>query len=178
MIKVVGIDASLTSTGVAVWTGTELHTQSIKSKQRGCARLIELRDTLRGIVIHADLVVLENYAFARPNQAHQIGELGGVIRVMLHEEGVKWVQVSPAQVKKFAAGRGNATKEHIAAHVQRQWGRIFHTNDETDAFVLVQIGRAYMGDTDKELYGYQVDVLNTVKSGRPGKVQRKKGEPE
>lgn len=76
---------------------------------------------------------------------HQIGELGGVIRVMLTEVGIKWIEVNPSLVKKFATGRGNAKKEEIAIAIYKRWGREFLSNDEADAFVLAVIGQALVG---------------------------------
>ena len=93
-MKIVGIDPSLTGTGIAILPSHDIYT--IKSKQRGAKRLIEIRDAIQKIITDASLVVIENYAYCRANQAHQIGELGGIIRVLLAESGVKWITVAPA----------------------------------------------------------------------------------
>ena len=136
-MKIIGIDASLTGTGVAVLDGS-LRTETIQSKQTGPARLIEIRDRIRELVDGAVLVAIEGYSFSsHSNTAYQLGELGGVLRVMLAEAGVRWIEVAPAQLKKFAAGRGNAKKEELAVAIYKRWGREFWTNDEADAFVLV-----------------------------------------
>lgn len=170
-MHVVGIDASLTSTGIAILQGDEINTAAIKTDLKGPARLSYLRDCIQQIVANADLVVLENYAYSRPNQAHQIGELGGVLRVMLYESGVKWIEVAPAAVKKFATGKGNAVKEAVAVGVYRHWGKEFKTNDETDAAVLAYIGQAYLGGPER-LTAYQAEVIAALGSGK--KKTRKK----
>jgi len=151
-IKLVGIDASLTSTGIAVNNGQGLlvSTENISSKKRGPERLIEIREEIRDMVVFADLVILEDYAYSRTNQAHQIGELGGVLRVMLFEMGKKVLLVSTNQLKK--------------------WGIECRTNDETDAAVLVYIGLAYMGNTDG-LTAYQQEVIDALH--RKSKVKKK-----
>ena len=61
-IKLVGIDASLTSTGIAVNNGQGLlvSTENISSKKRGPERLIEIREEIRDMVVFADLVILED----------------------------------------------------------------------------------------------------------------------
>ncbi len=168
-MKIAGIDVSLTGTGVAVLNGS-LCTERIESKQTGPARLIEIRDRVREIVAGADLVAIEGYAFAMANQAHQMGELGGVLRVMLFEMGLKVLEVAPSQVKKFATGKGSAKKEEMAVAIYKRWGREFRTNDEADAFVLAMIGRAYLiGMTD--VTAFQVEVIGELRSP---KVRRKK----
>ena len=145
-MKIVGIDASLSSTGVAVLTDPpgDIHTEAIKSNKTGPARLIEIRDRVRELCAGANLVVIEGYAFAQASQAHQLGELGGVLRTMLFEMGVVVLEVGPGQLKKFASGKGNTKKEQMAVAIYKRWDREFATNDEADAFVLVQIGRAYL----------------------------------
>jgi len=169
-VKIVGIDASLTGTGVAMLNGS-LRTERIESKKTGVLRLIEIRDRAKEIVRGADLVVIEGYAYAMANQAHQMGELGGVLRVMLVEAGVLWIEVNPSQVKKFATGKGNAKKEEIAVSIYKRWGREFQTNDEADAFVLVMIGRAYLiGMTD--VTAFQAEVIKELRN--PGKKAGKK----
>lgn len=164
-LKIVGVDASLTSTGVAVAVNGGYWTDTIQSKKRGAERLIEIRKRIRDVVKKADLVALEGYAFARPNQAHQIGELGGVLRVLLAEMSVPWVEVAPAAVKKFATGKGNAKKEQVAVGVYKKWGKEFGTNDEADAFVLAKIAQACICGTD-ELNAYQSEIVKKVNKTR------------
>jgi len=171
-LKIVGIDASLTGTGVAILNGS-LRTERIESKLTGPARLIEIRDRVREIVAGADLVAIEEYAFAMANQAHQMGELGGVLRVMLTEAGVRWIEVAPAQVKKFATGRGNAKKEEMAVAIYKRWGREYKSNDEADAFVLALIGRAYLiGMTD--VTAFQVEVIQELRNPKARRKKAKK----
>lgn len=170
-MKIVGIDASLTGTGVAVLNGS-LRTERIESKLTGPARLIEIRDRVREIVAGADLVVIEGYAFAMANQAHQMGELGGVLRVMFYELGLHVLEVNPSLVKKFATGKGAAKKEEMAVAIFKRFGREFRTNDEADAFVLALIGQAYYeGAYVEGLTAFQREVIEEL---RNPKTKRKK----
>lgn len=89
------------------------------------------------------MIVLEGYAYARTSQAHQIGELGVVLRVMFHELGLQVLEVAPAAVKKFATGKGTAKKEDMAVAIYKRWKKEFGTNDEADAYILAKIGEAY-----------------------------------
>jgi len=176
-MRIIGIDASLTGTGVAVLEDGSLRTERIESKKTGPERLIEIRSLVCRISLGADLVAIEGYAFAKPNQAHQIGELGGVLRVMSHELGLWVLEVAPSQVKKFATGKGNAKKEEMAVGIFKRWGREFKTNDEADAFVLALIGQVYLTgvlqvlDDLYTLMSFQREVIEELRSP---KVKRKK----
>ena len=137
-MKIHGVDASLTSTGIARTNDLvtdKVSTMSIESKKKGVERLIEIRQEVFKEVMYSGLVVIESYAFSRPNQAHQIGELGGVLRVMLYEHNIKFLEVAPTQLKKFATGKHNASKEEIAVAAYKKWGIECRTNDETDAAI-------------------------------------------
>lgn len=159
-MKIVGIDASLTGTGVAMVDGS-LRTEIIQSKKAGPERLIELRERIKQIVAGANLVVIEGYAYAKGNSAHQIGELGGVLRVMFHEMKLTVLEVAPGQVKKFATGKGNADKRDIAIAVIKRWGIDFKSDDETDAFVLAMIGRAYINGSEG-LTVFQAKIIHDL----------------
>jgi len=163
-MRLVGIDASLTSTGVcACYAENEYETIALKTKLKSTERLIFLRNELEVICSYADYVFIEGYSFgSKGNALYQIGELGGVIRVRLHEMGINLLVVSPTQLKQFITERGNAPKELMAAWVQKRYGRIFSTNDETDAFCLVKLGQAYLG-LDTELTAVQQKVVEGLK---------------
>lgn len=105
--RVLALDLSLTATGLATPDG-ELTT--INNGRKGMQRLALIRDA---ILVHVDqviLVAIEGYAFGRPNQAAHLGELGGIIRLALYERGITYVDIPPASAKKYATGRGTATK--------------------------------------------------------------------
>ena len=163
-MKIVGIDASLTCTGIAKYSDTSdiMDTYIIKPKETGVKRLCFIRNTIVDVVNHTDLVVLENYSYASANQAHQIGELGGILRVLFYEKQIRYIVVAPGQVKKFATGKGNAKKEQIAVACYKHWDIEFNTNDEADAYVLMRIGMALKGiDVDK-LTSYQKEIIKTI----------------
>ena len=162
----VGIDASLTGTGVvALWSEKTEKSTRIESKYTGVKRLVDIESRLKCILdnlILTDLVLIEGYAYAAQNQAHQIGELGGVIRRMLHKRMTKWIEVSPAQVKKFATGKGNSKKDIVLMNVYKKWGVEFATSDEADAFVLAKIGQVLLG-ADEKLTNYQEEVITELR---------------
>ena len=176
-IKIVGVDASLTSTGIAAMIYGELDnvvaTRSVNSNKKGTDRLIEIRENVSNNILDVDLLLIESYSYSSPNKAHQIGELGGVLRVMFAENNLKVLEVAPTQLKKFATGKGTASKEEIAVAAYKKWGIECRTNDETDAAVLVYIGLAYMGNTDG-LTAYQQEVIDALHGKSEVKKKRKK----
>lgn len=140
--RVVGLDLSLTATGIATPEGQ----RTIGTKARGCERLIELRDTIRKACELADLVAVEGYSFgSRNSHAHALGELGGVVRVALHVASVPFVEVPPSSLKKFATGKGNAGKEEVLASAIRRLGYEGHDNNEADALWLRAMGMDALG---------------------------------
>lgn len=140
---VVGLDLSLTATGYANDAGTGTLTAAPK---KGCARLALLRDLVSLECRDADLVVVEGYAFAaRNSHAHALGELGGVIRLALHEAGVPFVDVPPASLKKYATGKGNANKGEMLAAAIRRLGYEGASDNEADAMWLRAMGLDALG---------------------------------
>lgn len=140
--RVLGLDLSLTATGIATPDG-ELVVYS--SGLRGPARLAAIRDHILTHTDHIDLVVIEGYAFGRPNNAAALGELGGVIRTALHEHHIPYVDVPPASVKKYATGRGNATKPDMRMALFQRAGIDERDDNAVDAWWLQAMGLDHLG---------------------------------
>lgn len=147
-VTVLGLDLSLTSTGYAI-----LHPRGsvtvgrIRSSARGPQRLAEIRDAVTHLIrpLAPDLVAVEGYAFGRPNGMAALGELGGVIRLTLHEHGQAYVDVPPAVVKKYATGRGNASKVEVIIAARSRLAYLGTNDDEADALWLAHIAAAHLG---------------------------------
>ncbi|MGK7312551.1 MAG: crossover junction endodeoxyribonuclease RuvC [Candidatus Longimicrobiales bacterium M2_2A_002] len=137
-MTILALDLSLTCTGWA--TADACGTLSPpKGADRGTARLAWIRDAVLERVEAAELVVLEGYAYARGNRAHQIGELGGVIRLALHDRGVPYVEIPPSTLKKLATGKGNAGKERVLVEAVKRLRYAGSDNNEADALWLHQL---------------------------------------
>lgn len=143
-MRILAFDPSLTGFGHA---GPALHDVGVivppKGRDRGTDRLIYIRNRIVARIREVgtpDLVVIEGYSFGSAkssSQAHSTGELGGVLRVQLHELGVPFVEVSPSSRMKYATGKGMAKKEAVLAEVVRRFGYMGSSNDEADAMVLL-----------------------------------------
>lgn len=145
-MRIVALDLSLTATGVCDSQAPDRpYTLAPPSKLRGPRRLLWILERVVEATAGADLTILEGYAFARPNQAHQIGELGGVIRLGLHVRRRPFVAINPSTVKKLATGSGNAKKELVLAEAIRRLGYTGSSTDEADASWLLQVGLIHFG---------------------------------
>lgn len=147
-MNVLALDLSLTATGVALPDGS---TEALTTYLRGVERLEMLRQAvLKRCWVdetddacdgwYVDLVVIEGYAYAKTNKAHDVGELGGVIRLALHENGLPFVVVAPASLKKYALGKGagkGTDKDAMGIAAMRRAGLDFSGRpDECDAWWL------------------------------------------
>lgn len=137
-VNIYGLDPSLSCTALSHpdWVSPLL----IKSKHRGVERLIQIRDSVL-LAMHdtAAVVVIEGYSHGSKFATHVAGELGGVLRVALHEFGARFVDVQPTTLKKFAVGKGNATKDEVLAAAVKAGANVTG-NDAADAWWLMQMG--------------------------------------
>lgn len=147
---VMGIDPSLTSTGLAyIWRGKLKATTLAPSKRkgsecRGTARLAWYRDELRDMLrrYRPSLVVIEGYAFGAKFSREALGELGGVIRLLCHDEGIPVVIFQPTQLKMYATGKGTGPKDNVSKELFKRYGVDLTDNNEVDASGLAIMGLA------------------------------------
>jgi Holliday junction resolvasome RuvABC endonuclease subunit len=145
MLEIVGLDLSLTSTGIALPHATE----ALSPKQMGVERLIWIRDQIieKLAVLNGPAVCLEGYSFgSRNSQAHAAGELGGVVRCALWENGFPFVEIPPTCRAKFATGRGNASKSEVVSAISARTGIVWDgkgADDRCDAWILQECGLTY-----------------------------------
>lgn len=167
---VVGIDLSLTSTGVSfLWADGSDRIFSIKpEKLAGVARLVEIRNTLLKEMsgLGYPKIVLEGYSFASKGAySHEIGELGGVVKIAFYEQHWRWVHVPPTVRAKFATGRGNASKGEVVSAISARTGIAWTGSgaaDECDAWILQEMGLAYLGEPRYNWPEAQLAVLKSV----------------
>ncbi|GGX02177.1 crossover junction endodeoxyribonuclease RuvC [Streptomyces chryseus] len=112
-LRVLGLDLSLTSTGVALPDGT---TYRIKTRQKdGDHRLRVIRNDLREVLAQhrPHLAVVEDL----PRHAKGAGitaKVHGIVVGELLDADVPYAYVVPATLKKYATDNGNADKRRMA----------------------------------------------------------------
>lgn len=145
---VYGVDLSLSATGIA---GPAGETTIAPAGLVGAERLDFIRREVARYVSISDLVVVEGYAYGRANQAHQLGELGGLIRWELWRTNVEHLIVPPTKLKTYATGAGNAGKDQVLASAIRRLGYGGHDHNEADALWLRALGMDLLGHPLVEL---------------------------
>lgn len=143
-MRTAGIDPS-TCTGLAlVGDGEDRGKHVVVPDERGYLRLhliaTDVAHTLQ--TWRPTFVALERYAYCRNIGTFvTLVEVGALIRHALYTQGLSWVEVPPAVLKKWTTGQGNATKAQMALHVKQRWGFASHSHDIVDAYALAQMAQ-------------------------------------
>jgi crossover junction endodeoxyribonuclease RuvC len=169
-----GIDLSLTSTGIAEfastdpWGDVDLYVDRIRTSGKKDDNLVMRRARLNTILVDIagrvnescddlDLVVLEAPSFASQHgSAHDRSGLWWLVVDMLCEYQLPVATVSPQGRAKYATGKGNADKQAVfgaVCNTYREFDAIREVNDlgwrqgndMADAVALAAMGRRHLG---------------------------------
>lgn len=151
--KVVGLDLSLTSTGMARVTrsGESVHVEvaRVRTKLKDFDRLDFLLDQIHQFTHDADLVVVEGLAFAAHDTNRQGAGLHWMVRHGLWKAEVPTAVCPPTVRAKYAAGKGGAGKDEVLAAVIRRYGVPLDVeitgNDVADALTMAAMGWRWLG---------------------------------
>lgn len=147
---VIGLDLSLTATGLSDGDRTWLlrsrgyQTDTLDDRAR---RLRLLATGILESCVGATLVVIEGPAFASVSgHAHDRSGLWWLVVDLLGEADVPVVEVPPAALKKYATGKGNATKGGVIDATARRFPKIDTGADDNraDALWLHAMGLDYL----------------------------------
>ncbi len=190
-----GIDPSLTSTGIVVLRDGEIEiAQTTQNRpelgtiyrvhlilHQIIGRLNDINDTYKPELSQApDLIVIEGFSYgSKGRSVFDTAYLGWRIREELerlkNSANTPWIEVTPSQLKKFATSQGTAPKEIILQQIYKRWGVELHDNNQGDAFVLAKIGEAYLGNRGGWTVNQQ-EIIAALKGEKPAKKPRKKVE--
>lgn len=156
---VVGLDMSLTCTGVAVVQtapeGASIHLERVRSTgkatdtlQQRQGRLGRLAARVAALVEMPDLVVIEAPAYGAQNgHQHDRSGLWWLVVYFLMNRGVRVLEVPPTVVKRYATGKGNASKDVVLAAVVRRFLETdVSDNNLADALTLAAVGARALGE--------------------------------
>jgi Holliday junction resolvasome RuvABC endonuclease subunit len=144
MHNVIGLDLSLTNTGIARHDGT-LEKPKYPKGVDGDRRLLHLKTSVKLAATGARLAVLEGYVTRSP-AASSLGMVHGVVRVALMGMSVPYTVIPPATLKKFATGSGAATKADMRMEWFKRTGEDQPDEDKVDAAWCRQAGLHLLGD--------------------------------
>lgn len=162
-VKVGGLDLSMTGTGMAHTVEGAACTHLIKPKQAGDLRLQEIRTRVLSHVGECELVLMEGY-LNRSMSAGITGMVHGAVRTGLIDAGVKYATFPPASLKKYATGRGGASKTDMAVAAFKRGGGVEFTNDnECDSWWLWVALNDYLDQPVFSLPQSQRDALTKIK---------------
>jgi hypothetical protein len=155
--RILGLDLSITAPGVARPDGSAY---TIPVREHGDLRLAEIEHELHKVVVGGvDLAVIEDL----PTHARAAGITGmvhGAVRLLLLTELVPYVVVTPATLKAFATGKGNADKTAMAIAALKRAGREFGDDNQCDAWWLRAAGLDWLGHPEFSLPAAQRDRLS------------------
>lgn len=161
--RVSGLDLSMTATGVA-WTSGSPRLADwalIRPKKVKDARLDEILGQIMARVAGSDLVLME---MLPPNMkgAGITGMVQGVVRLELQRAGTAYGDVGPSSLKKYATGKGGASKTEMALAAVKRGGVEISNDNECDAWWLWVMANDYLDQPVFSLPKLQRDMLGEI----------------
>ena len=176
-IVTVGLDLSMTATGVCVKRGSNLSVLTIKTQPKNFKtdldRLRHITDrVMEQIPKDVNMVCVED--FFTPANKMQIGAaiklamLGTLVRMAMYEAGIPFYIPVASQIKKFVAGKGNIQKNIVVREVYKRWGVDAKDDNQADACGMAHLAEALVEDAGvSDRPKYQKEVISKVLNDRP-----------
>lgn len=177
----IGLDLSLTSTGVTLYRGDDTDYDEWIIGSKACKGLTdrfsryhgiirELHDHIGAYTAKCDGICLENYAFnSNMKGVTERIELGTLIReYLLSSFECITCEVAPTSLKLFACGRGagfakGQSKKAVAAGLLERYGVKFKKDDLADSYTLAKIAAA-LGDWEDPVFDRQYEALEKIRA--------------
>jgi len=166
--RVTGLDLSITATGVchtedspAMYSTPVACLRLIKPKRLKDVRLGEIKAQVRDYVAGSEMVLIE---MLPPNMkaAGITGMVQGVVRDMLVEEGIRYGDVGPSSLKKYATGKGGASKTEMSLAAMKRGGVEIAEDNQCDAWWLWVMANHYLDQPLFSLPAPQTEMLNKI----------------
>lgn len=165
-VVVVGIDLSLTETGVSCGAHGDPEQATFRlpfRDARGPHRLEMILSNLAPHLErrHADVAVLEGWGHLQA-AALAVIEAHGVVKLHAYQQHTPLVLVPPTSMKLFATGKGNATKAQTVLAADRRHGYPGDNENEAEAWLLRAMGEAHYNREPGELTQYELRALSAI----------------
>lgn len=174
--RIVGIDLSLSSTGICISMGDNKKAYSVATQPRDGMfgryhlTLTSIMDAVnKDTTDYMSVVILEDYAYGfntyrKSSSILQLAEIAGIVKYNLYFCGTPTFLVSPTMLKKWVTGKGTSKKDEMRLHLFKKYNVEFETTDEGDAYGLADFGRHLLGLGDRELSAMEKDTLKKYKT--------------
>lgn len=142
---VVGLDLSLTATGVCLHDAV---TYTVKTNPKhGDGRLVVITDAIVSAFDQPGrpLAVIEDLPPSGAHGTKPLAMVQGAVRAALVRLGVPYALLPPTVLKAFATGKGTGSKTDMAMAAFKRSGREFGDDNQCDAWWLRQAGLAWYG---------------------------------
>jgi Holliday junction resolvasome RuvABC endonuclease subunit len=131
---------------------------------RGDLRLLTLYNWLSRVVRkeRPDYAVIEDLP-THANGAGITGMVQGIVRLVLLEARLPYIAVTAATLKKFATGRGTATKADMRMELYKRAGLDVRDDNQADAWWLRELGLHILDQQTISLPSKNLEALVKVK---------------
>lgn len=150
-MRIVGIDPSLSRTGICIIADADVQTYSVTGSSK--LNLFQRQRALvNGVLRHlkrGDVAVFEDFGisarFAPSGRFCERIELCGMLKLASYAvTNFPWLSLSPTMLKSFVAGKSSAHKEDMLEAVRTKWSVPVQNDDEADAFGLARYAQAML----------------------------------
>lgn len=148
--KVLGLDLSLTGTGVAGMGWADTITFPAKKTREARTdyahrRLAHIKTALLDHLSGVQFAVIEGLSFGNYDTNRQSAGLSWIVRHLLWTRGIPYAVAPPPNLKQYATGNGSADKAKVLAAVQGWFPTFVGDDNAADATVLHVMGRDWLG---------------------------------
>jgi Holliday junction resolvasome RuvABC endonuclease subunit len=139
-----GVDQSLNATGLCLLSKDR--DPYLKTVDPGPARGVERLRYVKNVVetfleAGVQFVAFEGYSYDSVGRVFELGEMGGVLKLLACENNVPMIIVPPATLKKFATSNAGADKSAMVTQAALEMGIPPADDNQADAFFLALIAR-------------------------------------
>lgn len=151
-----GIDQSLTGFGLCILAHAgPYEAWTYQSKYSGVTRLGDIREWIRDRITdaiesgHEVLGAAMESGVVMSASSMVLGELAAAVKLCLYDdlrlcENARYpLQVPPTSLKKYATGKGNASKHEVVLAAYKQWGVEFTDDNAADAYCLARLASGH-----------------------------------
>jgi crossover junction endodeoxyribonuclease RuvC len=172
---IIGIDPSLVGTAVCALDAIDLEIVTLLTYKvpdhTGIKRLSLLAKYLNNTLkqFSPSDIFIEGYSFmSKGRSVFNLGELGGVFRLLLAQKWGGYYEIPPTSLKKFITGKGTAKKQIMLEQTYRKYGLGSETlkdDNQVDAYGLARFGTAFLRwASGKDTFAkYEIDAFKGIK---------------